>query len=85
MGVGKFPRGYPRIRAHPLKYTQKNPEIGNQRRVARPTKHPTPYTYHELTLAGLSKQGELNVDVLGHDACHKLASGLKTGGLTVGV
>jgi SNF2 family DNA or RNA helicase len=26
-----------------------------------------------LTLAGLSKQGELNVDVLDHDACHKLA------------
>ncbi len=25
-----------------------------------------------LTLAGLSKQGELNVDVLDHDACHKL-------------
>lgn len=27
-----------------------------------------------LTLAGLSKQGELNVDVLDHDACNKLAS-----------
>ncbi|MCZ2103427.1 MAG: helicase-related protein [Comamonadaceae bacterium] len=27
-----------------------------------------------LTLAGLSKQGELNVDVLEHDACHKLAA-----------
>lgn len=27
-----------------------------------------------LTLAGLSKQGELNVDVLEHDACNKLAS-----------
>jgi superfamily II DNA or RNA helicase len=26
-----------------------------------------------LTFAGLSKQGELNVDVLDHDACHKLA------------
>lgn len=26
-----------------------------------------------LTLAGLAKQGELNVDVLGHDACNKLA------------
>jgi hypothetical protein len=26
-----------------------------------------------LTLAGLSKQGELNVDVLDHDACQKLA------------
>ncbi|MCD6339340.1 MAG: DEAD/DEAH box helicase family protein, partial [Verrucomicrobia bacterium] len=26
-----------------------------------------------LTLAGLSKQGELNVDVLDHDACDKLA------------
>lgn len=26
-----------------------------------------------LTLAGLVKQGELNVDVLEHDACHKLA------------
>ena len=26
-----------------------------------------------LTLAGLSKQGELNVDVLDHDACNKLA------------
>ena len=26
-----------------------------------------------LTLAGLAKQGELNVDVLEHDACHKLA------------
>lgn len=26
-----------------------------------------------LTLAGLSGQGELNVDVLDHDACHKLA------------
>lgn len=26
-----------------------------------------------LTLAGLSKQGELNVDVLDHDACEKLA------------
>jgi superfamily II DNA or RNA helicase len=26
-----------------------------------------------LTLAGLSQQGELNVDVLDHDACHKLA------------
>lgn len=25
-----------------------------------------------LTLAGLSQQGELNVDVLDHDACHKL-------------
>ena len=25
-----------------------------------------------LTFAGLSKQGELNVDVLDHDACHKL-------------
>src|SRR5262249_43965327 len=25
-----------------------------------------------LTLAGLSKQGELNVDVLDHDACNKL-------------
>lgn len=27
-----------------------------------------------LTLAGLSGQGELNVDVLDHDACHKLAN-----------
>jgi len=27
-----------------------------------------------LTLAGLSKQGELNVDVLDHDACDKLAA-----------
>ncbi len=27
-----------------------------------------------LTLSGLSKQGELNVDVLDHDACDKLAS-----------
>ncbi len=27
-----------------------------------------------LTLAGLSKQGELNVDVLEHDACNKLAA-----------
>jgi len=27
-----------------------------------------------LTLAGLSKQGELNVDVLDHDACDKLAN-----------
>jgi superfamily II DNA or RNA helicase len=27
-----------------------------------------------LTFAGLSKQGELNVDVLDHDACHKLAA-----------
>jgi hypothetical protein len=27
-----------------------------------------------LTLAGISKQGELNVDVLEHDACNKLAS-----------
>ena len=27
-----------------------------------------------LTLAGLSKQGELNVDVLDHDACNKLKS-----------
>jgi len=27
-----------------------------------------------LTLAGLAKQGELNVDVLEHDACNKLAS-----------
>lgn len=27
-----------------------------------------------LTLAGLSKQGELNVDVLEHDACNKLVS-----------
>src|SRR5690606_18957081 len=26
-----------------------------------------------LTMAGLSKQGELNVDVLDHDACDKLA------------
>jgi len=26
-----------------------------------------------LTFAGLSKQGELNVDVLDHDACQKLA------------
>ena len=26
-----------------------------------------------LTLAGLSHQGELNVDVLDHDACNKLA------------
>ena len=26
-----------------------------------------------LTMAGLSKQGELNVDVLDHDACKKLA------------
>lgn len=26
-----------------------------------------------LTLAGLSKQGELNIDVLDHDACNKLA------------
>ena len=26
-----------------------------------------------LTLAGLSKQGELNIDVLDHDACDKLA------------
>ncbi|NLD43879.1 MAG: NgoFVII family restriction endonuclease [Chloroflexi bacterium] len=26
-----------------------------------------------LTMAGLSKQGELNVDVLDHDACHKLS------------
>ena len=26
-----------------------------------------------LTQAGLSRQGELNVDVLDHDACHKLA------------
>ena len=26
-----------------------------------------------LTLSGLSKQGELNIDVLGHDACDKLA------------
>src|SRR5438270_686306 len=26
-----------------------------------------------LTLAGLSRQGELNVDVLDHDACQKLA------------
>ena len=26
-----------------------------------------------LTLAGLSKQGELNVDILDHDACDKLA------------
>jgi superfamily II DNA or RNA helicase len=28
---------------------------------------------NNLTLAGLSKQGELNVDVLDHDACDKLA------------
>jgi hypothetical protein len=27
-----------------------------------------------LTLAGLSQQGELNLDVLEHDACHKLAA-----------
>ncbi len=27
-----------------------------------------------LTMAGLSKQGELNVDVLDHDACNKLAT-----------
>ena len=27
-----------------------------------------------LTFAGLRKQGELNVDVLDHDACHKLAN-----------
>mgnify|MGYP000544290198 CR=1 FL=1 len=27
-----------------------------------------------LTLAGLSAQGELNVDVLDHDACAKLAA-----------
>jgi superfamily II DNA or RNA helicase len=27
-----------------------------------------------LTLAGLSRQGELNIDVLDHDACHKLAT-----------
>ena len=27
-----------------------------------------------LTQAGLSRQGELNVDVLDHDACHKLAN-----------
>jgi superfamily II DNA or RNA helicase len=27
-----------------------------------------------LTLAGLSKQGELNVDVMDHDACNKLAN-----------
>lgn len=27
-----------------------------------------------LTFAGLAKQGELNVDVLDHDACNKLAS-----------
>lgn len=26
-----------------------------------------------LTFAGLSKQGELNIDVLDHDACHKLS------------
>jgi hypothetical protein len=26
-----------------------------------------------LTMAGLARQGELNVDVLDHDACHKLA------------
>jgi hypothetical protein len=26
-----------------------------------------------LTFAGLSQQGELNIDVLDHDACHKLA------------
>ncbi len=30
-----------------------------------------------LTLAGLSKQGELNVDVLDHDACDKLARWFK--------
>jgi superfamily II DNA or RNA helicase len=27
-----------------------------------------------LTFAGLSQQGELNIDVLDHDACHKLAN-----------
>src|SRR6202158_2573208 len=30
-----------------------------------------------LTLAGLSKQGELNVDVLDHDACKKLQNGFE--------
>ena len=29
--------------------------------------------FWRFTLAGLSKQGELNIDVLGHDACDKLA------------
>ncbi len=37
-----------------------------------------------LTLAGLSKQGELNVDVLDPDAGHKLASGSRIAGTTAG-
>ena len=37
-----------------------------------------------LTLAGLSHQGELNVDVLDHDAGRKLADGLRNAGTTAG-
>ena len=48
VGVGKFPRGYPRIRAHPLKYTQKKKKKSSNPRVTRPTCHPPPSKYHEL-------------------------------------
>ena len=37
-----------------------------------------------LTFAGLSGQGELNVDVLDHDACQKLANGSRIAGTTAG-
>ena len=37
-----------------------------------------------LTLAGLSQQGELNVDVLDHDACRNWPSGSRTVGTTAG-
>lgn len=38
-----------------------------------------------LTLSGLEYQGELNVDVLDHDACHKLQNGLTIAGTIAGV
>ena len=37
-----------------------------------------------LTFAGLSNQGELNVDVLDQDACQKLANGSRTAGTIAG-
>ncbi|MEO8962816.1 MAG: restriction endonuclease PLD domain-containing protein [Ginsengibacter sp.] len=38
-----------------------------------------------LTLAGLSKQGELNIDVMDQDAANKLAAGFRIVGMIVGV
>ena len=38
-----------------------------------------------LTFSGLSSQGELNVDVLDHDACHEAgAAGSRIAGTTAG-